>query len=466
MNRRKHIFYGLLTAALPLTVLAARVLGQTALVPTSPAASAPASAPATSKLVTNIWVDMEIRQVVQDVAAQTDTVILCDQTVQGMLSMSVKDMPLSDCLERVCAAGGYSYTQVKDYYLIGRAEPGSALFQRLSEPQRVKLTYVTPDQVRSLLHPTLLTYMTFDKASGTVIVTAPQPQRSKILASLQQLDQPNPQVAIDAVVFELTEDGSKQLALDWQFKTGPMTLGSDNLLQTLTYNAGTDMATYVTATLKAIVESRKGQVLANPRVLVMNNTEAEIFVGQEKYFTLLSGQASNPYYTLQSIKAGVTLKVMPSIGQDGQITLSLEPEVSDVAADDSAMGNATAMAGGSSAFPVVTRRRAKTVVGTRDGETIMIGGLLRDQHRQVIDKVPLVGDIPLLGAIFRKINDTVERQEVVLLITVRMVDPRKPGTDTLTSRLTQRYVTPLDRINMPTGAPPAAAPTTAKGGVK
>jgi len=201
----------------------------------------------------------------------------------------------------------------------------------------------------------------------------------------------------------------------------------------------------------------------------MNNTEAEIFVGQEKYFTLLSGQASNPYYTLQSIKAGVTLKVSPSIGQDGQITLGLEPEVSDVAADDSALTDTTSLQGGaSSSFPVVTRRRAKTVVGTRDGETIMIGGLLREQHRQVIDKVPLVGDIPLLGAAFRKVNDSVERQEVVLLITVRLVEPRHAGSEQLTSRLMQRYVTPLDQINMLSGPAPVSppAPATSKGGAR
>jgi type II secretory pathway component GspD/PulD (secretin) len=356
---------------------------------------------------------------------------------------------------------------VKDYFIVGKAEPGSALFQRLSEPQRVRLTHVTPDQVRLLLHPSLLTYVTFDKASGTVIVTAPQPLRTKILSSIEQADQPNPQVAIEAVVFELTEDGSKQLALDWQFKSGNFGVGSDNLLQTLTYSAGADLGTYVQATLKAIIESRKGQVLANPRVLVMNNTEAEIFVGQEKYFTLLSGQASNPYYTLQSIKAGVTLKVAPAIGQDGQITLGLEPEVSDVVADDTAVGNTASLQGGTSAaFPVVTRRHAKTVVGIKDGETIMIGGLLRDQHRQIIDKVPVAGDIPALGAAFRKVSDIVERQEVVLLITVHLVDSGRAGTRQLTSRLLQRYVTPLDGIGMLGGPPPtpASASAMSKGG--
>ncbi|HEY4330300.1 MAG TPA: hypothetical protein VGN88_11235, partial [Phycisphaerae bacterium] len=269
----------------------------------APGGTAAATTSAKTTLVTNIWVDTDIRQVVQDISAQTDTVILCDQTVQGSISMAVKDMALSDCLERVCASGGFMFTKVKDYYLIGKADPGSTMFQRLSQPERLKLSNILPEQVKSLLHASMLPYVTFDKASGTVVVNAPEPLRQKIIDAINELDQPNPQVAIDAVVFELTEDGSKQLALDWQFKAGHVAMSSQNLVETISYGAGTDLGTYVQATLRAIVEARKGQVLANPRVLVMNNTDAEIFVGQEKYFTLLSGQASNPYYTLQSIKA-------------------------------------------------------------------------------------------------------------------------------------------------------------------
>jgi len=410
-----------------------------------PAAAAPVKG-GKSKLITNIWVDTDIRQVVQDMSAQSDTVILCDQTVQGMLSMSVKDMPLADCLERVCAAGGFSFTLVKDYYLVGKADPGSVMFQRLAEPQRIKLANIVPDQVRALLHPTLLNYVTFDKASGTVIVNAPEPIRQKIIDAITQIDKPNSQVAIDAVVFELAEAGSKQLALDWRFKAGNVAMSSTDLVQTLTFQAGTDLGTYVQATLRAIVESKKGQVLANPRVLVMNNTDAEIFVGQEKYFTLLSGQASNPYYTLQSIKAGVTLKVTPSVGKEGQITLNLEPEVSDVVADGSNNGGGFGQSVGAAPMHVVTRRQAKTVVAINDGETIMIGGLLRDQHRAVTDKVPGAGDIPAVGAAFRTVNDEKERQEVVLLITARLVDNQHASLDKLTSRLQQRYVTPLDAI--------------------
>ncbi len=403
---------------------------------------------ASTKRVTNLWVDTELRQVIQDIASQTDTVIVCDQTVGGLVSMSVKDMSLNDALERACASGGYMYVQVKDYYLVGKAEPGSALFQRLADPLRMKLSHIQPDQVKGLLHSSMGPYVTFDKVSGSLVITAPEPLRQRIVDVIKQIDLPNRQVAIEAVVFELTEEGSKQLAIDWKFKTPTVSGRSDNLVNTFSYGENSDLGVFVDVTLRAIIESRKGQVLANPRIMVTNNNEAEIFVGQEKYFTLLSGQASNPYYTLQSIKAGVTLKVMPYIGENGQITLSLEPEVSDVITDSQQNPGMT-QPGNAAAMPVVTRRHAKTVVNMKDGQTVLIGGLLMDQHRSEIDKIPVLGDIPIAGAPFRTVKNQKTQQEVVILITAHLVDGRSAPKEALTARLTQRYVSPLDAIATP-----------------
>ncbi len=413
-------------------------------------AVAPQTQPSkTAKRVTNLWVETDLRQVIQDIASQTDTVIVCDQSVQGMVSMSVKDMPIEECLERACAAGGCSFVMVKDYYVVGKAEPGSPLFQRMSEPIRIKLSHVLPDQVKGMLPTTMAPFVTFDKTSGTVMVTAPDALRQRVMDAIQKMDQPNRQVAIDAVVFELTQEGSKDLGLDWQYKSGKYSAKSDNLVGSLTYGAASDLGTYVDVTLRAIVETRKGQVLANPRVLVVNNTEAEIFVGQEKYFTLLSGQASNPYYTLQSIKAGVTLKVMPSIGETGQITLTLEPEVSDVVAEPDRGSVVNSETGAVNSLPVVTRRHAKTVVNVTNDQTVVIGGLLREQHRSIIDKTPVIGDVPGLGAAFRNVQESKQQQEVVILITAHIVEPGRPGANSVTSRLEPRYVTPLDATGVP-----------------
>jgi len=432
-------------------------------IPGEAPASQPAGAIAPSPddkpgLVSNVWIDTELRQTFQDVSSQTGVAVLCEQSVQGLVTLAVKDMPLEECLERICSVGGYAFVKIKDYYLVGRPEPGSAIFQRTAFAHRLKLSYATCDQVKAMLHSSLAQYVTFDKITGSVLITAPEAVRERIVESIRLIDAPPQQVAIEAIVFELTEEGSKQLGLDWQYKDAGFSAAFSNLIGTVTYDSGSDVATYVELTLRAIIQDRKGRVLANPRILVMNGQEAEMFVGQEKYFSLLSGQASNPYYRLESIKAGVTLKVAPQIGENGEISLVFEPEVSDVVAEnnrDSLNGNGDST---NSPLPVVTRRRAKTVVGIKNGQTILIGGLLREQQRSTVEKVPFLGDIPVAGAPFRSIKQHKEQQEVVILITAQLMSPDEQAGSVTKGRVERRYVSPLDAVFKDTqGALPCSA---------
>jgi len=414
--------------------------------PTSRPAGASRSSPADKPgLVSNIWIDTELRQAFQDISSQTGVAILCEQSVQGLVTLAVRDMPVEECLERICSVGGYAFVKIKDYYLVGRAEPGSAIFQLTASGQRVKLSYATCDQVKAMLHSSLAQYVTFDKMTGSILITAPEAIRQKVIESIRLIDAPPQQVAIEAIVFELTEDGSKQLGLDWQYNQAKFASEFSNLVGTVTYDAGSDLATYVELTLRAIIQERKGRVLANPRILVMNGQEAEMFVGQEKYFSLLSGQASNPYYRLESIKAGVTLKVAPQIGENGEISLVFEPEVSDVVAEnnrDSSNNNDST----NSPLPVVTRRKARTVVAIKNGQTILIGGLLREQQRSTVEKVPFLGDIPVAGAPFRSVRQWKEQQEVVILITAMLMSPDEQAGSAMKGRIEQRYLSPLDAV--------------------
>ena len=411
-------------------------------------AASPASSPAsTRKLVTNIWVDTDLREVLQDISAQTGTTIIADQSVQGAVSLAAKEMPLEECLERLCAVGGYGFARVKDYYLMGRAKPGTALFRRLASPQRIKLRHASTDQVKVLLPSALSRYVTRDKTNGVIFVTAPEAIRRRILDAVKLIDSPNQQIAIEVIVFELTEEGSKQLGLDWQYGKTNLDVKVTNLVGTITYDGSDDIATYIDVTLRAIVQDEKGRVLANPRIVAMNGRKAEIFVGQEKYFSMLSGQASNPYYRLESIKSGVTLAVTPHIGRDGQIVLDLAPEVSDVATDWTRDSAESEQNGTAASLPVVTRRKARTSVAIKDGQTVVIGGLLREQRRSLVEKVPFLGDLPLVGAAFRKVRELKEQQEVLILITTHLMrGPGDHGSAQPATPLQQRYLSPLDAI--------------------
>ncbi len=415
--------------------------------PTSQPAGAIAPSPGEMpRLVSNVWVDTELRQAFQDISSQTGVAILCEQAVQGVVTLAVEDMPVEECLERICSVGGYSFVKIKDYYLVGRSDPGSAFFERTASARRIKLSYVTCDQVRAMLHASLAQYVTFDKITGTILITAPEAVREKVIESIKLIDSPPQQVAIEAIVFELTEEGSKQLGLDWQYKHAGFSAAFSNLVGTVTYDAGSDLATYVELTLRAIIQDRKGRVLANPRILVANGQEAEMFVGQEKYFSLLSGQASNPYYRLESIKAGVTLKVLPQIGKNGEISLVFEPEVSDVVTDNDRNSSNHNGDNANSAMPLVTRRKARTVVRIRNGQTIVIGGLLREQQQSTVEKVPGLGDVPVAGAPFRNIDRWKEQQEVVILLTAMLMSPDEQSGSVTKGRIEQRYLSPLDAV--------------------
>lgn len=394
MNGRAHRKVGGLSRAALLAVIGLLVGCATTV-----AAEAATPKPQT---VTNLWVEADLREVLQDISAQTGTTIIADQTVQGIVSLAAKDMPLEECLQRLCDSGDYHFLRVKDYYIVGRAQPGTALFRRLAGMHCVKLQHASTDQVKVLLPSTLARYVTYDKVNGVMMVVAPEDIRRRILDAISLVDVPRKQVAVEAVVFELSEAGAKQLGLDWQYQNAGLSLGTENLVGTITYDEASDAAVYVDIMLRAIVQDQKGQVLANPRIIALNGQEAEIFVGQEKYFSLLSGHAAYPYYRLESIESGVTLKVTPHIGDDGQIVLDLASEVSDAVKDWTRELAENGNGNNNSSLPVVTRRRAQTSVAIRDGQTVVIGGLLLEHRRTMTEKVPLLGDMPLVGPVFQK----------------------------------------------------------------
>ncbi len=171
------------------------------------------------------------------------------------------------------------------------------------------------------------------------------------------------------------------------------------LLLTLNLMAGNDQAT----------------VVASPQVMALDGEEAQIKVTTEEYFEILT----RGFYTqseLEQIEAGTILKVTPKISQNGDITLTMSNEVSDV------------VARGSGGLPVVTRREASSTVRVQDGGTVVIAGLMDNRTRFSAQKVPGIGAVPVLGNPFR--NDATERtaRQVFVFITPRLLDPEAPDT--------------------------------------
>jgi type IV pilus assembly protein PilQ len=164
------------------------------------------------------------------------------------------------------------------------------------------------------------------------------------------------------------------------------------------------------ATLTAAATEGKAKVLSEPKIATLNNQAATINVTtQIPYATANVSATGAQSITVTYVITGIKLTVTPSINADGRITLNINPDVSQPSA--AAPG----------AAPSIDSRTAQTTVLVRDGETIVIGGLISDAFRDSISKVPLLGDIPILGWLFKKKTKTRVRVELLIFVTTRIL---------------------------------------------
>ncbi len=170
-------------------------------------------------------------------------------------------------------------------------------------------------------------------------------------------------------------------------------------------------------TLDALITDGKAKLLANSKITTMNNQPAEIFIGQTVPVVITSlssaGVQGGAFQTVQleKVEVGVKLNIVPRISDDGFITTQVSPEVSTI----------IAFVGPDNDLPETSTRRATSVVRVQDGQKFYLGGLLQEESKETVKKVPLLGDIPLLGYLFRHYRIETSQTDLVIEITPTLI---------------------------------------------
>jgi len=283
-----------------------------------------------------------------------------------------------------------------------------------------------------------------DEDTNALIITAPPDEMRSILSVIEQLDIRRAQVLVEAIIAELSASNSSQLgvnfAVDGSGQNRPIAytnLGGATE-QALGLAAGVETGNLIGGLagglsaalgrfgsngvnfgflLSAIASDSDNNILSTPTLVTMDNQEAEIIVGQNVPFvtgTQLSASNNNPFQTIERQDVGITLRVKPQINEGDNIKMEIEQETNDVA-------NAAV----SGAADLVTNKRSiKTTVLIEDGQTLVLGGLMDDKINDSRDKVPLLGDIPLLGSLFRyRTTNKSKRKLMVFLHPTILRDP-------------------------------------------
>ncbi len=264
---------------------------------------------------------------------------------------------------------------------------------------------------------------------NALVITAPNPVMQSMLAVVKQLDVRRAQVLVEAIIAEISSSKAAELGVQWalsngdlaggtnfgtsgsslvQLKANPLSLGSGLSLGVGTFGSGAGIG----ALLRALASDASTNIISTPSLLTMDNQEAEIVVGQNVPF--VTGQYSNtgggstptsPFQTIKRQDVGLRLKILPQINQGDAISLDILQEISSIAPSTV------------SAADIVTNKRSiQTKVIANDGDLIILGGLIDDNLQEVSEKVPLLGDLPILGAAFRfKKNQLVKRNLMVFI---------------------------------------------------
>lgn len=300
-----------------------------------------------------------------------------------------------------------------------------------------------------------------DVENNALLIWATNQNYERIISALQRMDIAPRQVLIEATIAEVTLSGQLQYGLQWFFNndvgsnkgndfkgTGSLGIGADNLPlnKVLPGSAGafsyavTDRAGAVRALLNTLAGDSKIKVLSSPHVMVVDNQQAVILVGDEQPIPAPQSIVGNNVVTTGGVnykQTGVQLEVLPRVNSGGMVNMEIKQVVSDVGEIDSATGQR--------AFAT---RSVTSKVAVMSGQTLVLGGLIKEEHRGSQGGFPVLYKIPVVGPLFGNTTESGRRTELIVLLTPRVVENSQEAeqvTEELKRKM--REVAPLVRKN-------------------
>lgn len=373
-------------------------------------------------LVSNVFTDTDLRQALQDVATQIGVTIITDQSVAGVVSCEMKDVPLDKALDILLAGTGYSVLRTEDYYLVYSSDVKSPLFSKVSMTEVIKLDYVDAEMALKMLSPTYRDFVQAEPKGSKLVVTAPESLLVRICQDIRRIDQAPRHVMLEARVVVFEKVDLLNLGVKWNWPSLRAGTFTDNTLNGTRWPWMVDIGlapdrTFTNSllvTLDLLSENDDVMILSRPQLMAQDGKEAEVAVTTDEYFQIQSNSIYVSNSTLEKIQSGTTLKMTPRIGANGDITLDLSIEVSDVAAR------------GENNLPVVSRRVAKSTVRVKSGGTAAIAGLKAVRSEKNKTKTPGISEVPGVGELFTDRANRKNSLQVAVFVTATIATPDEP----------------------------------------
>jgi len=396
--------------------------------------------------------DTAIDDVIRIMAEQADVDVVKSPKVTGTVTAKLSNVPLEEALRNILASQGYDYVASKNMIRIAPTGEISQEAEKL-EPKVFKVNYADVKEVEKSLAKFISQRgsISINQGTSNIIVKDTESNIKAIEKFIQEIDRITPQILVEARIYDITSKNELDLGVEWMagrnttyrdgtgadtippgvlgdnpsgsvdgFTTGVFTgatgktAGTQGILKFGWLNDSLDIDVVIRAQQNLI----NAKLLANPRILVLDNETANIAIITEiPYQELTQTSGGGNIGTTNFKDVGVTLKVTPHLTRNEKIRMTVEPEFS-VRTGDVLIGSGTSA---SFSQPIVAKRRAKTTLLVDSGQTVVLGGLRKKEVTKTINKVPLLGDIPLICYLFRFEGEDTVNSEMLVFVTPKIV---------------------------------------------
>ncbi|HSV43785.1 MAG TPA: type IV pilus secretin PilQ [Candidatus Bathyarchaeia archaeon] len=395
--------------------------------------------------------DADIQNVLRVLSYKSGVNIVAGPEVAGLVTIQLEKVPWQRALDVVLETYGYAYDRRGNIITVTTVENlkkrrEDALVLAEQEPL-VTRTFVlnyakAADVIKSVEKMrTQRGSINYDERINAVIVRDTTSNLEMMEKVMEDLDKTTPQILIEAKIIETTLGNTEKLGIDWsvavdangaEWSTSwPLTKDSgtspskaffpDISGEDIPFTYGTLDFTSFSAALEMLESRNDTNTLSNPRIVTLDNQPARIVVGRlypfpEYTYNQERGEMQVSGWEYKDI--GVIFEVTPHVNSAGMVTLDLKPTVTAIIADAEVQVEGTTV-------PQLTTREAKTKVMVKDGDTLVIGGLISDVITDNESRMPFLGDIPLLGRLFRYNSSVKSKTDLLIFLTPHIITPEE-----------------------------------------
>lgn len=405
-------------------------------------------------------VDVDIRNLFTSIALANNLNIVISDEVQGNVSVKLSNINAQDMIKIIAENNNYTYQFKDNVIYISKGDKDINLYtvqinylelDKIAQTINLMLTGNLPDKIDDKDKKTAINNkVMIDESENTISFYGTLKQYEQIKNFLQEQDKPQKQVSLEAKVTAIQKDAAKDLGVSWEWSKLPQSpeheitydtvkhtvINEDGSKEEITDYLPVDEVTrkwnddenipgvirfgkgvdgypyefYYAAKIDALISDGKANILARPNITTIQGKEAVINIGSEVPVPTVSTTNSTTTTSIKYREAGIILKCTPRVNEDGIITVKVHTEVSSPMYVEDMKAYR------------FQKRSADTIVRLKDGQTMVIGGLIGSDEAKQMSKVPFLGDIPILGNLFKHIQKSKSDTEVMIFLTAREVN--------------------------------------------